>query len=162
VARIVGVLAGNRNSHPPTQVRKVAASANLFVCWHRGMPSLYSEFFENRQQIFFPRLPVLSNAIFHARIFSCTSPSSSFFTRVSTHGKFRGTFLPTSLLFERSFFPPFFCPLKERGGVGRGGGRGGGGGGGGGERRKFVESNGMPTLTVQRPRNPTLYFRLPC
>jgi len=55
VVRIVGVLAGNRTSHLPTQVRSVAASANLFVFWHEGMPSLYFELFENRQQIFFLR-----------------------------------------------------------------------------------------------------------
>jgi hypothetical protein len=75
------------------------------------LPSLYLEFFENRKQIFFPRFPVLSNAIFHVRVFSCTSPSSTFFTRLSTRGKFRGTFLQTSLiLYVRCFFPPFFPP----------------------------------------------------
>ena len=51
-----------RTSHPSTQVRSVAASANLFVCWYEGMPSLYFGFFENRKQIP-PAPPVSESAV---------------------------------------------------------------------------------------------------
>lgn len=101
---IGGVWAGIRTSHPPMELRSVAASASLFVRWHQGTPWLYFGRFENRKLKFFPRLQILSNAIFHGRVFTCTSLSSTSCTRVSTCRKFLRAFLPTSLLYVRCFF----------------------------------------------------------